>query len=351
MEFVPSDNNSHTINSNQIYDKDAKLDEPINAYCNRCNKMITTYLSDEYNSLCFLFIIFTIIIQGVVIAIPLIILLTPLFKNKVHLCPECCNNITVIKFYPISIKDNYVQIKLNKCVFIFKKIFLYVLVFLYFFLAIYINFIKATNKDNNTINIDKNFNTEPFIKNNLNGREIRWLDLIEECGSTAIIDNSARANEIFKIKYKGKKVVWKGHFMGAIVNQLYPIMNYSNESSIVSYFIRMIPSESINDADIILSLNSEVFNMYKNIPFVKGDPVEFVAELYNLGNERTPHLLKVLKINKIEEFIDEDQKITLFKGVNIEIKGHKMSHNKIENRIQENSIDVVEKIQSLNSNS
>ena len=107
--------------------------------------------------------------------------------------------------------------------------------------------------------------------------------------------------------------------MGAVINYSSPF-DY-NPKHVVNYYLRMFPSESLNGADIILSFSHKQYLLYKDLHLNRGESLSFTASLEGLGNEWQPHHLHGISISKIPEFVDYDQKITLFKGVNLDIQG------------------------------
>lgn len=151
-----------------------------------------------------------------------------------------------------------------------------------------------------------------------------------------MVENSARATEIFNRKFFKKTIVWKGYFLSAFIQAFNPLD--FNPEHILNLNIRMIPSESLNNPDLFLSLDSGRYNKYLNeIRKLKtGDPVLFKASFEALGNEWRPHHLHLLEIQKIDDFINPDKKVLLFKGINFDISGH-LKNEKVISEIQKES--------------
>jgi len=137
-----------------------------------------------------------------------------------------------------------------------------------------------------------------------------------------MIENSARANEIFNRKFHKRVIEWKGYFLSAFIQSFHPFD--FNPEHILNLNIRMIPSESLKNPDLFLSLDARRYNLFLNdIKQLKtGDPISFKASFEALGNEWRPHHLHLLEIKKIKDFIDADNKVLLFKGINFDITGH-----------------------------
>jgi hypothetical protein len=152
--------------------------------------------------------------------------------------------------------------------------------------------------------------------------DLTWESLIHDCGAAVIIENTARAQEIFNRKYHKKAVEWKGYFIDAYINNLNPF-DY-NPDHLINLGIRMIPSESLKGADLILAINANKYSSYVNFlrGLSTGTPVKFTASFEALGNEWRPHHLHMIKLEKCEDFIEHDKKIILFHGVNFNISGH-----------------------------
>jgi len=158
---------------------------------------------------------------------------------------------------------------------------------------------------------------------------LSWEELIKDCGARIMVENSARASEIFNKKFFKKTIEWKGYFLSAFIQAFNPLD--FNPEHILNLNIRMIPSESLNNPDLFLSLDSAKYNQYLNeIRNLKtGDPVIFRASFEALGNEWRPHHLHLIDIRKIDDFIDPDKKVLLFKGVIFDISGHLTNEKQI----------------------
>jgi len=178
--------------------------------------------------------------------------------------------------------------------------------------------------------------------------KISWEDLINDCGAKVMVENSARASEIFNRKFVKKNIEWKGYFLSAFIQAFNPLD--FNPEHILNLNIRMIPSESLNNPDLFLSLDSAKYNKYLNeIRKLKtGDPVIFKASFEALGNEWRPHHLHLIEIKKIDDFIDPDKKVLLFQGINFDISGHLKNEKEI-NEIQKES-DMIKQSNSKENN-
>lgn len=173
---------------------------------------------------------------------------------------------------------------------------------------------------------------------------LSWEELINDCGARVMVENSARATEIFNRKFYKKTIEWKGYFLSAFIQAFNPLD--FNPEHVLNLNIRMIPSESLNNPDLFLSLDSVKYNKYLNeIRKLKtGDPVIFRASFEALGNEWRPHHLHLIDIKKIEDFIHPEEKVLLFKGINFDISGH-LKNEKQLTEIQKES----EAIKQINS--
>lgn len=178
--------------------------------------------------------------------------------------------------------------------------------------------------------------SELFTPTNLS-----WEDMISNCGARVMVENSARANEIFNRKFFKKSIEWKGYFLSAYI-QAYNPFDF-NPEHVLNLNIRMIPSESLKNPDLFLSLDANRYNKF--LPEIRklktGDPIKFRASFEALGNEWRPHHLHLISIEKIEDFIDKEKKILLFKGVEFDIEGHLKNEEKI-NQLQKQK-EITEK--------
>ena len=169
--------------------------------------------------------------------------------------------------------------------------------------------------------------------------DFTWEQMIRDCGAHVMIENSARANEIFNRQYLKKVVTWKGYFLNAFLHSLSP-MGF-NPEHMVNINIRMIPSESLKNPDLFLSLDNSKFNAYNSVlrTLKTGDPIKFTATLEAVGNEWRTHHLHMLKIEKTEDFIDHEKKVVLFHGINFNITGHLQMESELK-EIQEKVADL-----------
>jgi hypothetical protein len=341
IKDTPKDKEAQeTSKSEEYYDLPCKLDCPI------CLKEVVTYMNEEYSGYAWIFTIGILVFYGILIGLPLLILALSICKNKTHCCSICLNQLYVKKFSPISIKGAYIEFKFEKCVVILRKIYVYFILFVFLLVAVILNAYSLVFYENNLEIVSSEVNSKSLIdtfvsKIQINENNIQWEDLINNCGSKVIVNNGARAQEIFERKFQGKVVNWKGHFIGAVINYSSPF-DY-NPKHVVNYYIRMFPSESLNGADIILSLSHKQYLIYKDLHLNKGESMSFTASLESLGNEWQPHHLHGITISKIPEFVDYDQKVTLFKGVNLDIQGKRVhtSNKEITEIVNKNNQDPL----------
>ena len=72
--------------------------------------------------------------------------------------------------------------------------------------------------------------------------------------------------------------------------------------------------------------------MYKHLianELKTGDPIKFKATIESLGTEWRTHHLHLIEMEKTEDFINNDQKITLFHGATFNITGHLKHEGKL----------------------
>lgn len=75
--------------------------------------------------------------------------------------------------------------------------------------------------------------------------------MIDDCGSSVMIENSAKANEVFNTKYFKRIVNWKGHFINAFAN--IPFMGMGiNMEHFININVRMTPAESLSNPDLFM---------------------------------------------------------------------------------------------------
>ena len=146
-----------------------------------------------------------------------------------------------------------------------------------------------------------------------------------------MVENSARAIEIFNKKYFRKTVQWKGYFINAFVHRLSQI-GMPDPGHLVSINIRMVPSETVKSQDLLLSMGKEKFLKHFNLlkTMKTGTQVEFKAEFESIGHKWKPHHLHLIWINVTENFMKDKVNVTLFRGVNFDKKGHMQLKNQLE---------------------
>ena len=282
-----------------------------------------------------------------------------LFQNITHICPNCYSEISNKSFYPISSKGIYITITYGKCIIVIKKIYIYILILIIIIFGIVINYnyyIQINSNQNLNEKIINDQKSEEFISQlyNKNDTLLTWEIFINDCGSKVMVENSAKANEIFKRKYYKKKIKWNGYFISAFVKSIVPgVLDYNH---LVNLNIRMIPSETIKQQDLILSLNKDNYDKYfKTLQLLKtGSPIQFEAIFEEIGDEWSPHHLHLVDIKLIDDFINDKEKIVLFKGINFNIEGHmkiqKEVNDVIENKKNESQKELNFTLENDNEN-
>jgi hypothetical protein len=329
-------------NDSQYQDKNIDIPiEPYNTVCEYCCKNITTYAKTEYNLLLFLYIVVIFYFYGLFYGFFIIFITFNLFKNVIHSCPNCLSQISYRYFYPISTKGVYISFKFGKCVIVLKKIYVYIILFIFICFGIYIN-VKYYNSLSiqNLQNNEKKLHSQQFLENlgKNTGSELTWENLIDDCGANVMVENSVRAIEIFNRKYFKKEVIWKGYFLNAFIQRL--PFGFVDAEHLVNLNIRMIPSETIKNQDLVLSLNYQKYNEYlKTLQLLyTGTPIQFKAIFESVGDEWKPHHLHLLDINITDDFIGNKEKVTLFKGINFNVEGHLNIQKEIKENIGNGTI-------------
>lgn len=226
---------------------------------------------------------------------------------------------------------------------ILRQIYIYALIIFVLLLGFYINitYIFSPETAKNKYH-DHSHEIDDAVKNYYSSSDLTWEDLIKDCGSYVMTENSARANEIFNRKFYKKIITWKGYFLNAFVQTRNP-MDF-NPEHLMNINVRMIPSESIKNPDLFLSLDFKKYQSFGHIirTFETGTPILFKASMEALGNEWRPHHLHLLSIEKTKDFIDHDHKVVLFKGVSFNITGHMRNDKEIRETLQNEKDDRVE---------
>ena len=150
--------------------------------------------------------------------------------------------------------------------------------------GLYLNIISYySNKERKKHLVDEfHRNDQNLIKTFYNSSEttLTWETLIKECGAKVMVENSARAIEIFNKKYFRKTVQWKGYFINAFVHRLSQL-GMGDPGHLVNINIRMVPSETVKSQDLLLSMGKEKF--LKHFDLLKtmktGTQVEFRQSL------------------------------------------------------------------------
>jgi hypothetical protein len=193
-------------------------------------------------------------------------------------------------------------------------------------------------ESNKQIYHDHTHEIDETVKNYYSGSNLSWEDLIKDCGSYVMTENSARANEIFNRRYYKRIISWKGYFLSAFVQARNP-MDF-NPEHLMNINVRMIPSESIQNPDLFLSLDFKKYQQYGHLirTLETGTPILFKASLEALGNEWRSHHLHLINLEKTQDFLDHEHKLVLFQGINFNITGHMRNDKEIRESLQvENS--------------
>jgi len=328
------------INENEII-KNQKTEElkdvpiePFKTNCDYCGRNVVTCVKKEYNLTLFPFAIIIFYTYGFYFGSVILITTFLLFQNITHICPECLCEITYKSFYPIKRQGSYFSLTFGKCTIVIKKIYIHMIILLLIILGVYLNFsyYKYGKYKQNHISEEIKRNDEKFIKNFYNDtEELTWEALINDCGAKVMVENSARAIEIFNKKYFKKTIQWKGYFINAFIHRLSQL-GMAEPEHLVNINIRMIPSETIKAQDLILSMGKEKF--LKHFELLKkmetGTPVEFKAKFESIGDEWKPHHLHLFWINITDNFMNDKVNVTLFRGINFDIQGHLQLKNEVE---------------------
>ena len=204
--------------SDKTEEKDTPI-EPFKANCEYCGKNIVTCVKKEYNLTIFPYAIVILYFYGLFYGLILFGATFLLFQNISHICPECLNEVANKSFFPLKQKGPFYSITFGKMTIVLKKIYIHFIILLIFLFGVYINILTYKK-----IQKDTKYLTEEYIRNdekkisyfyNESDTELSWETLIKECGAKVIVENSARAIEIFNKKYYEKKIQWKGYFINA----------------------------------------------------------------------------------------------------------------------------------------
>jgi hypothetical protein len=264
---------------------------PMRKKCKYCENEVVTYVEHETSPVFYLFILFSMFIFGwtFIFLVPFAYLL---LKNAVHRCSRCLNEIGTRHMFGIpDFNQEILVFQLGKCSIIISRtvgvaIFAaFTIVFLYF--SWFYDFGMGEEgrfKDKKSIVITAS-----------------WEDFIDECGSNVVIVNNVKATEIFKNKYQNNVVNWGGYY---IDSKNINAMSFTQNSHAMNLFIKMEPSETVKEADIVLSLTNSVYNDFKEtIDSLKtGDHISFSAKFISLGDEFQVNHLHAHSIVKTGRF-------------------------------------------------
>ena len=310
--------------------------EPFRTNCEYCGKNIVTCVKKEYNLAIFPFAIVIFYFYGLFYGSILFAFTFLLFQNISHICPDCLCEVANKSFYPIKRKGAFYSITFGKMTIVLKKIYIHILLLMIFVFGVYINVISYKK-----IKKDSKYLTEEYSRNdatkisyfyNESDTELSWETLIKECGAKVMVENSARAIEIFNKKYSDKRIHWKGYFINAFINRLSQI-GMADPNHLVNINVRMIPSETLKAQDLLLSMGKQTFlEHFESIKQMKtGTPIEFKAIFESIGTEWKPHHLHLEWINITDDFMKDKVNVTLFKGISFDIEGHMELKNALEN--------------------
>jgi hypothetical protein len=189
-------------------------------------------------------------------------------------------------------------------------------------------------------NHDHSHEVDMAVERSFHNENLTWEGLIQDCGASVIVENSARANEIFARKYFKQIVQWKGYFLNAFVQTVGPFQ--IDPDHLINLNVRMIPSESLKNPDLFLSLDMRRYQKFESVihSLKSGDAIRFKASFENLGNEWRTHHLHLIDVEKISDFIPSDQKLVLFQGINFNITGHLQNKAEIAQLVSLNKTGI-----------
>jgi hypothetical protein len=189
---------------------------------------------------------------------------------------------------------------------------------------------------------DHSHEVDMAVERTFHNENLTWEGLIQDCGASVIVENSARANEIFARKYFKQVVQWKGYFLSAFIQTVGPYQ--VDPDHLLNLNIRMIPSESLKNPDLFLSLDARKYQQFESVihSIKSGDAIRFKASFENLGNEWRTHHLHLIDIEKTTDFIPSDQKLVLFQGINFNITGHLQNKEDIIQMVARNKTQATQ---------
>lgn len=112
-----------------------------------------------------------------------------------------------------------------------------------------------------------------------------------------ILSNGVKAKDIFQKKYFNNVVNWSGYFIDIRRSQA---ISFGENSHSLNILVKMEPSETETDPDIVLSFSNSVANSYKELidSLKTGDEVHFNAKFMALGDELRVNHLHALSLQK-----------------------------------------------------
>jgi len=197
-----------------------------------------------------------------------------LFQSSDLVCKKC--NSVLQTFHPFHLKEEIFTVKFAKCVLVFTKSYL-VLLFLVCLFGV------ATYK----YKTPESHLTNQAIDNS-------WEDYIQACGASVLAYNEVKAYNNFETNFKGKTVLWQG--------LLYNTTEYESmlrKEKALYILVKMIPSETYQEGDLILSLDSKDWlkNAGQLASMQRGTKFWFNATLVSMGTQFKFHHLKAHNIN------------------------------------------------------
>lgn len=112
-----------------------------------------------------------------------------------------------------------------------------------------------------------------------------------------MISNNIRAKNVFVNKYENNVVTWKGYF---IEKKETAGFSFIQNTFAYNILVKMEPSESEVEPDIVLSMTSSVYEQHKQTvdSLYNGDQISFTAKLIAMGDEFHVNHLHCLSITK-----------------------------------------------------
>jgi len=289
-ELRCQDKKDETPTPNEETEEDPVYDQaPVRVVCPRCGLNSITFIEHEASWVTYAVCIGLLLVLGP-IALLVVPIVYPLFKDVVHHCPRCLSTLAsksrVVLPNP---RDEVMSFRFGSCVMVLARKYVVMLCGLCFLIG-GIHFVRTTGAPATGL--------DAIVRSQMMKSSLTWGDFSRECGFKSYLGNPIHVSTAFDAKFKNRTVHWEGE-----VHHIEEGLSFLWFNARGALYLRMSPPQFPQRremADLVLSYNEAD----KTIPAVlatlkRGTNVSFDATAVEVGKRGKPHIMVLWELVKI----------------------------------------------------